>query len=138
MRRSSCWPPSRRATSRRTCRWPTSTTSSAATPTPSGTTSPRSTPDVVGGHNNYGFLLSERLDRLDEAEAQYRLAIAAGDTEEALGNLAQLLEETGRTEEAEQHYRLAVAAGDEDARDYLAELLEDQGRDDEAATLRQG
>jgi thioredoxin-like negative regulator of GroEL len=67
---------------------------------------------------------------------QYRLAIAAGDTEEALGNLAQLLEETGRTEEAEQHYRLAVAAGDEESREYLIEMLEDLGRDDDADALR--
>jgi TPR repeat protein len=55
---------------------------------------------------NLASLLCE-IDRTDEAEIYYKMAIEQGNIN-ALNNYANLLGETNRMEEAEKYYKLAI------------------------------
>ena len=77
------------------------------------------------------------LNRLDEAEAALRSALAAGDDAIGFYNLGIVLEQRGRLDEAERSYRRAVELGPglATARSNLAGLLAQRGKLDEAAAL---
>ena len=66
-------------------------------------------PDYAEAHSNLGNTLKE-LGRLEEAETNYRKAIALKpDFAEAHNNLGATLQEQGRLDEAETNYRKAIA-----------------------------
>jgi tetratricopeptide (TPR) repeat protein len=77
------------------------------------------------------------LNRLDEAEAALRSALAAGDDAVGYYNLGIVLEQRGRVDDAEQSYRRAVELGPglARARNNLAGLLAQRGRLEDAAAL---
>ena len=85
-------------------------------------------------HSNLGVLLDDQ-GRQEEAEAEYRAAIAA-DPQYAMAhsNLGVLLDDQGRQEEAQAEYRVAIAADPQYAKAHynLGVLLDNQGRQEEA------
>ena len=85
-------------------------------------------------HVNLGVALKE-LERWDEAEAEYRRAIALKpDYAMAHNNLGVLLKDRGKWDEAEAEYRRAIALKPSYAkpRNNLSDLLKDRGKWDEA------
>lgn len=88
-------------------------------------------------HHASGVAL-ERLDRHDEALAEYKRALALAPlTEDILHNYGSLLARLGRLEQAESHYRsyLKTHPASDTARNGLADILLAQGRYDETLEL---
>ena len=91
-------------------------------------------PDYAEAHNNLGVTLQE-LERLDEAEASCRQAIAMKpDFSEAHYNLGITLREMGRLKESETFYLEAIALKSDyaEAHNNLGITLREMGRLDEA------
>lgn len=87
-------------------------------------------PTVLHYANELALAL-QRLERNDEAEAQFRAALRqAPDDETLLSNLGVLLHEQGRDDEAERCFRAALASAPAHAtsRANLGQLLLAQGR----------
>ncbi len=93
-------------------------------------------PDLTDAHNNLGALY-DRMGRKDDAEREYRLALAAPaypTPEKVHLNLGLLYASQGRDEEAIHEYRKAVELSPKyyQAHFELAALLDRTGRLDEA------
>ncbi|MGH2443109.1 MAG: tetratricopeptide repeat protein [Chloroflexota bacterium] len=80
---------------------------------------------------DYGNLLCEELQRPREAEAQFLLAIEAGEPQ-AYHSLALLYAEMGRPDDAEKQYRSAIRENVEEALTDFGIFLAGQGRFGEA------
>lgn len=79
-------------------------------------------------HNNLGMMLRD-LGRAEEAEAQFRQEIAAGDAWYGLG---MRLRDEQRFEEAEEAFKAAIADGRTEARLDLADLYLKMDREEDA------
>jgi tetratricopeptide (TPR) repeat protein len=84
--------------------------------------------------SNAGLALS-KIGRLDDAEEQYKLALASDPNHVTIhSNYGNLLQERGRLDEAEEQYKLALALdpNDVNTHSHYGFLLQERGRLDEA------